>query len=207
MGLRKRKTTHALKIFPSIIHSCNNIVLPQTGVCVWFSGFPPLVCCTPLWCPPWLPLRNWTAVALISSEFYLVQVNTTLMLEISCSNLTIKLNVGVILKQDVTSLHNRKSEWVCVCAGGGAHTVELRGVVQGLLWCRRATWRKMAKGEGLLLLASGAYPPSMLLLLWKWLEPTCHDILSGPVSVIVSGVTYYPPTKVGLRSIVTRPQM
>lgn len=61
-------------------------------------------------------------------EFYLVQINTTLIWEISCSNWTVKLNVEVILKQDVTSLHNRK----CVCVWEGAHTVELRGVVQGL---------------------------------------------------------------------------
>lgn len=112
----------------------------------------------------------------------------------------------VILKQDVTSLHNRK----CVCVGGGPHSgapwcsagahgnIRTHLVLCLILVMQESNMKEDGKGEALLLLTSGAYPPSVPLLLWKRLEPSHHDIPSVfPVSVIATAVTYYPSTKVG----------
>lgn len=67
-----------------------------------------------------------------------------------------------------------------------------------VLVMQESDMKEDGKGEALLSLTSGAYPPSVPSLLWKRLEPSSHDIPSVcPVSVIVTGVTYYPSTKVG----------
>lgn len=111
----------------------------------------------------------------------------------------------VILKQDVTSLHNRK----CVCVEGGPHSgapwcsagahdnIRTHLVLCVILVMQENNMKEDGKGEALLL-TSGAYPPSVPLLLWKRLEPSHHDMPSVfPVSVIVIAVTYYLSTKVG----------
>lgn len=53
--------------------------------------------------------RKWTAVAvMLIIQFYLVQVNTHTDFRALMQQLDQRMDEGVILKQEVTSLHDRK---------------------------------------------------------------------------------------------------